>query len=82
MPLAILLAITLTGRVIDARTGEPIRKALVSIRDQKAEVLTDDRYGVRSSATRPEAGTSIERTPFSRVRRPVRTSRPWQSRTT
>jgi hypothetical protein len=42
MTLAILLAITLTGRVIDAKTGEPIRKALVSIREQKTEAVTDD----------------------------------------
>jgi hypothetical protein len=33
--------VTLRGRVVDAQTGEPIAKALVSIRDHKGEAVTD-----------------------------------------
>jgi Carboxypeptidase regulatory-like domain/TonB-dependent Receptor Plug Domain len=33
--------VTLRGRVVDAQTGEPIAKALVSIRDRKVEAVTD-----------------------------------------
>ena len=33
--------VTLRGRVLDAQTGEPIAKALVSIRGRKAEAVTD-----------------------------------------
>lgn len=33
--------VTLRGRVVDAQTGEPIAKALVSIRDRKVEGVTD-----------------------------------------
>jgi hypothetical protein len=34
--------VTLRGRVLDARTGEPIAKALVSIRDRHREAVTDE----------------------------------------
>lgn len=33
---------TLRGRVVDSRTGEPIAKALVSIRDRRLEAVTDE----------------------------------------
>ena len=33
---------TLRGRVIDSKTGEPIAKALVSIRDRRLEAVTDE----------------------------------------
>jgi len=33
--------VTLRGRVIDAQTGEPIAKALVSIRNRRVEAVTD-----------------------------------------
>ncbi len=35
------LLVTLRGQVVDAQTGEPIAKALVSIRDRKVEAVTD-----------------------------------------
>jgi hypothetical protein len=34
--------VTLAGRVADAKTGEPIAKALVSIREQRLQTETDD----------------------------------------
>ena len=30
------------GKVLDSKTGEPIAKALVSIREQKVEVVTNE----------------------------------------
>jgi len=38
-------AVTLRGRVVDARTGEPIAKALVSMRDRHLEAVTDETGG-------------------------------------
>src|SRR5690242_11201254 len=40
--LIFLLAITLHGRVLDSKTGEPIAKATVAIRDQALETRTND----------------------------------------
>ena len=36
-------SVTLRGRVIDFRTGEPIAKALVSIRSQNLQTVTDEK---------------------------------------
>src|SRR5262245_9243106 len=34
-------AVTLQGRVVDARTGEPIAKAVVTVKDQASKAVTD-----------------------------------------
>ena len=50
--------VTLRGRVVDAQTGEPIAKALVSIRDRKVEAVTDA-SGRFSLAGLPPGDTEI-----------------------
>src|SRR5262245_37238536 len=40
--LILLFAITLHGRVLDSRTGEPIAKATVGIRELNVETRTND----------------------------------------
>src|SRR5947207_15986746 len=40
--LILLLAVTLHGRVLDSRTGEPVAKATVAIRELNLETRTND----------------------------------------
>ncbi len=47
-------AVTLSGKVIDAKTGEGIAKALVSIRERSIQSITDEHGSFRFSAV--EAG--------------------------
>jgi len=43
MPFLILLvAVTLHGRVLDSRTGEPVAKATVALRELNIETRTND----------------------------------------
>jgi outer membrane cobalamin receptor len=67
--------VTLRGRVVDAQTGEPIAKALVSIRDRKVEAVTDA-GGRFSLASLPpgDAEIMVATVGYGLARRTVRAS--------